>query len=55
VEAPVPGRPAHRIAGASYPFCDVHADSSSRAIIPRVADASRMIVLGFDQDDAKLF
>ena len=37
------------------PFCDVHADSSSRAIMPRVADALRMIVLGFNPDDAKLF
>ena len=53
-ECPLPRRWAHRIGGGSYPFCDVRVGSSPPAIMPRVADATRMIVLGFGTDDAKL-
>jgi hypothetical protein len=37
------------------PFCDVCAGSSPPAIMPRVADATRMTFFGFGMDDAKLF
>ena len=53
--APLPGRLDHRIAGASYPFCDSRAGSCPTAIMRRVADATRMTFLGFGTDDAKLF
>ncbi len=54
-EAPLPGRPAHRIAGGSYPFGDARAGGCPPAIMRRVADATRITFLGFGTDDAKLF
>jgi hypothetical protein len=54
-EAPLPGRPGHRIAGRSYPFGDTRAGVRLPAIMRRVADATRMTFLGFGTDDAKLF
>jgi hypothetical protein len=53
-ECPLSRRRANRIRGGGYPFCDVRAGGSPPAIMPRVADATRMIVLGFGTDDAKL-
>jgi hypothetical protein len=54
-EAPLHGRPAHPITGASYPFYDSRAGGCPAAIMRRVADATRMTCLGFGTDDAKLF